>query len=156
MESSMNRALLQSLTVAWCAAGVVIASEYHVAQRSPAAQDTNSGAADTPFKTVTAAVAGARLKPGDTLYVHEGVYREAVELSAANAYHGQPGAHIRILASPPGAAEIKGSDVVRDWKKHAGHPPGTTTAPAGRPESSGKMYVRENWSPRISVAGSTA
>lgn len=138
----MNNLLVQSLTILCCAAGVAIGGEYHVAQRSPAADDANPGTVEKPFRTITAAVAGARLKPGDTLYVHEGVYREAVELSGANAHHGQPGAHIRILAWPQDAVEIKGSDVVTEWKKYAGS---TTAAPADPPASSGKIYVRENW-----------
>jgi parallel beta-helix repeat protein len=133
------------LTAMWCAAGAAIASDYHVAQRSPAADDKNSGTADKPFRTIRAAVAGARLKPGDTLYVHEGVYREGVELSPANAYHGQPGAHIRILAWPKEVVEIKGSDVVTDWKKYDESTPGTTTAPPAPTASKGMVYVTEKW-----------
>ena len=138
----MENLLLLSLTSLWCAAGGATANEYHVAQRNLAAADTNPGTADKPFKTINAAVAGARLKPDDTLYVHEGVYREAVELTCANANQGQSGAHIRILAGPQGVVEIKGSDVVTDWKKYEG---GTPVAPADQPASSGKIYVRENW-----------
>jgi len=136
---------LLSLAILGCAAGVTLASEYHVAQRSPVADDRNPGTADKPFKTINAAVAGARPKPGDTLYVHEGVYREGVELSGANAHQGEPGAHVRIIGWPQEAVEIKGSDVVTDWKKHAGGTHPATTAPADRPASSGKVYVRENW-----------
>ncbi len=141
----MKTVMILSLTLVWCGAGVAIASEYHVAQTNPAADDKNSGTADKPFKTIHAAVAGARLKPGDTMYVHEGVYRENVELSGANAHQGRPGAHIRILAWPKDVVEIKGSDVVADWKKCAGGTPAATTAPAIPPASNGKVYVRENW-----------
>ena len=141
----MKRVLLLSLAILWCAAGVTIASVYHVAQRSPAADDRNPGTADKPFKTINAAVAGARLKPGDTLYVHEGVYREAVELSCANAHHGAPGAHVRIIGWPKVVVEIKGSDVVTDWKKYAAGAPAATTASADQSSSSGKVFVREDW-----------
>lgn len=131
----MKNVLAVSLMVLGCAAGAATASEYHVAQKNPAADDKNPGTADKPFWTVNAALAGARLRPGDTLYVHEGVYREAVELSGANAHQGQPGAHVRILAWPKDAVEIKGSDLVADWKKHAGGPAA----------SNGKVYVKEDW-----------
>lgn len=141
----MKRLLSLSLTILSHAAGLALASEYHVAQKNPAADGTNPGSADKPFRTINAAVAGARLKPGDTLYVHEGVYREAVELSGANAHQGQPGAPIRILAWPQEAVEIKGSDIVTDWKQYDGGLPASTAAPAAPPASSGKIYVRENW-----------
>ncbi len=141
----MKNLLFLSLTSLWCAAGVATANEYHVAPRNLAAADTNPGTVDKPFKTINAAVAGARLKPGDTLYVYEGIYREAVELSGANAQQGHPGARIRILAAPPGIVEIKGSDVVSDWKKHAGTPPVAATARADRSALSGDVYVRDDW-----------
>jgi len=144
----MKTRVFLSLTILWCAAGVAIAGEYHVAPRNLAADDKNAGTADKPFKTMSAAVAGARLKPGDTLYVHEGVYRETVELTPANAHHGRPGAHIRIIAWPKEAVEIRGSDVVTDWKKYDQRTPGTpatTTAPAPPVASKGMIYVRENW-----------
>jgi parallel beta-helix repeat protein len=141
----MKTVMFLSLTIPWCAAGAAIASEYHVAQKNQAADDGNPGTADKPFKTINAAVAGARLKPGDTLYVHEGVYREAVELTGANARQGEPGAHIRIIARPKEVVEIKGSDVVTDWKKYDEGTLAGTTAPADPPASTGKIYVRENW-----------
>ena len=100
--------------------GAATASEYHVAQKNLAANDKNPGTADIPFKTIHAAITGARLKPGDTLYVHEGVYREAVELASANAHQGRPGAHIRIIAWPNEIVEIKGSDEVAGWREYDG------------------------------------
>ena len=138
----MAKVLLSSWIVLWCAACAAIAGEYHVAQKSPAADDRNPGTAERPFKTINAAVADARPQQGDTLYVHEGVYREAVELSSANARQGQPRAHIRVIAWPKEVVEIKGSDVVADWKKHVTD--GSTT-PAAPPASNGKVYIRENW-----------
>jgi len=141
----MKNVLFLSLTIPWCAVGAAITSEYHVAQKNLAADGKNPGTADKPFKTINAAVADARLQPGDTLYVHEGVYREAVGLSCANAHQGRPGAHIRIIAWPKEVVEIKGSDVVTDWKKYDGDAPATTTAPAAPPASNGKIYVREKW-----------
>ena len=53
--------------------------------------------------------------------------------------------HIRIVAWPNEVVEIKGSDVVTDWKKYDGGSPASTTAPAGSPTSKRKVYVKENW-----------
>ncbi len=135
----MKNVLLVPLAIVWLAAGAACAGEYHVAQKHPAADDKNPGTADKPFRTIGGAVAGARLRPGDTLYVHEGVYREAIALSGANAHQGQPGAHVRILAWPKDAVEIKGSDLVSDWKKHEGGDP------SGPPAAKGQVYVKEDW-----------
>ncbi len=90
-------------------------------------------------------MAGRRLKPGDTLYVHAGVYREALELSNQNSFQGQPGAHIRIVVWPKEVVEIKGSDVVTGWKKCEGTATGTSAAFALPTASQGKAYVKENW-----------
>ena len=49
------------------------ASNYHV---STAGLDGNPGTKAKPFKTISAAAAIAQ--PGDTITVHEGVYRERV------------------------------------------------------------------------------
>lgn len=49
----------------------------HVAQKNPKANDSNSGTADMPYKTINAATAVAQA--GDTVLVHEGDYRETVE-----------------------------------------------------------------------------
>jgi parallel beta-helix repeat protein len=144
-ESIVKKVIFLSLIILSCAAGAAIASDYHVAPKSVTADDKNPGTADKPFKTINAAVAGARLKPGDTLYVHEGVYRESVELSCENACQGQPGAHIRIIAWPKEVVEIKGSDVVIDWKEYNRIAPSMATAPIGPAASKGKIYAKENW-----------
>jgi hypothetical protein len=51
----------------------VYAAEYHV---SPSGLDGNPGSRSKPFKTISAAAAIAQ--PGDTITVHEGIYRERV------------------------------------------------------------------------------
>jgi parallel beta-helix repeat protein len=134
-EYIMKKVLLLSLTIVWCVTAAS-ATDYYVAQKDPAADDKNPGTAGKPFKTINAAVAGVRLKPGDTLYVHEGVYRESVSLGGGNSHQGQPGAHIRILAWPKEIVEIKGSDIVSDWKEYDGAMPATPK---------GKIYVKDNW-----------
>jgi Right handed beta helix region/Chondroitinase B len=52
------------------------ASEYYV---SPSGNDSNIGNIDKPFKTIQFAV--DKLKPGDTCYVREGIYKECVKLN---------------------------------------------------------------------------
>jgi hypothetical protein len=59
-------------------------------------------------------------------------------------YQGQPGAHVRIIAWPKEVVEIKGSDVVTDWKEYDGGTPAATTAPAGMGGSFGSYDTMEN------------
>ncbi len=141
----MKKMLLRSLAIVGCAAGASLASEYHVAQKNPVADDKNPGTVDKPFRTINAALAGARLRPGDTLYVHEGVYRETVELGGANAHQGQPGAHIRIIAWPKEVVEIKGSDAVAGWKEYNRDPRAAATVPASSLAPDKKVYVKADW-----------
>lgn len=108
------------------------AVEYHVAQQHPAADDANPGTVEKPFKALAAGTT-KRLKAGDTLFVHAGVYRETISLTGSTAANGKPGAHIRLMACPGESAEIKGSDLVTGWTKHK-------DVAAG-----GAIYVRENW-----------
>lgn len=119
-----------------------LAADYHVAQNNPAADDANDGTVDKPFKTLAEGIAKTRLKPGDSLYVHKGVYRESMNMSGANTRSGKPGAHIRILAWPGDVVEIKGSDIVSGWIKFKDVP--ATTAPAAT-QPAGAIYVKEEW-----------
>lgn len=50
------------------------AKDYHVA---PSGSDENPGSRDKPFQTISKAAALAQ--PGDSVIVHEGVYREWVQ-----------------------------------------------------------------------------
>ena len=49
---------------------------YHVAQRHAAAGDDNDGSVEAPFLTIQAAA--DRVRPGERVLIHEGVYREHV------------------------------------------------------------------------------
>ena len=57
-------------------AGIGFAETLHVDHRNSVASDQNPGSAELPFQTIQAAVVKAY--PGDTVAVHEGVYREHV------------------------------------------------------------------------------
>ena len=54
------------------------AADYYVAQKMLLADDRNAGTLEKPFKTISAAL--PVLKPGDTLWIRDGVYRETVML----------------------------------------------------------------------------
>lgn len=79
-----------------------------VDQASPRAADTAAGTATAPLKTIGAAV--AKVKPGDTILVKPGIYREQVELPA-----GKADAPI-ILAGTDAKnrPSIRASDVLKD------------------------------------------
>lgn len=85
------------------------AKEYHV---SKSGADTNDGSRTEPLKTITKAIELAFA--GDTITVYEGVYREWI-----NPIRGGNSNEERILyrAAPGEQVEIKGSEVIKNWKK---------------------------------------
>ena len=87
------------------------ATEYHV---STTGHDGDPGTRSKPFKTISAAAAIAQ--PGDMITVHEGVYRERV-----NPPRGGESETKRIVyqAAAGERVVIKGSEVVKGWKKVA-------------------------------------
>ncbi len=96
---------------AWPALGTT----YYVAQSHPGASDTNPGAAERPFKTITAAAAVARAY--DRVIIDEGVYREQVPV----LHEGERNITISwiIYAAAPGKqVYLKGSDeFYPDWRE---------------------------------------
>ncbi|MDR0960684.1 MAG: right-handed parallel beta-helix repeat-containing protein [Propionibacteriaceae bacterium] len=80
---------------------------YHV---SPAGLDHNDGSEDSPLRTINRAAALA--EPGDTVLVHEGLYREWVE-----PIRGGRSARNRITyaAAPGEKAVISGAEPVSGW-----------------------------------------
>ena len=83
------------------------AATYYVDEGNPAARDTGPGSAALPWKTIGRATSIVR--PGDTVFIKQGVYRETVILSrsgtAANpimfaAYPGHEGKAIINAAEP--------------------------------------------------------
>jgi parallel beta-helix repeat protein len=97
-----------------CAAMVPVAAAAavrYVDPANPAARDAGEGAAGRPYRTLTHAMKG--LKPGDTLNIGAGVYREAIVFPAID-WAGPP-----TVIQPAAGAEvlIKGSDVVSGWER---------------------------------------
>lgn len=88
-----------------------------VDQANPKASDRNRGSRSAPFRSINAAAQIAR--PGDTVLIRPGVYRERV--SPLNA--GEDGRPITYRAERPGTVAIRGSDRVRlPWKPVRGRP----------------------------------
>jgi alpha-N-arabinofuranosidase len=88
------------------------AAEYHVAKDG---SNSNVGSSNQPLQTIQRAADLAQ--PGDTITVHEGIYRERV-----NPPRGGTSNDRRIVyqAAPGERVVIKGSEVVTGWKKVKG------------------------------------
>lgn len=91
------------------AGGVLSAKEYHVSVKG---SDANVGSASAPFKTIN--WAAQKALPGDTVTVHNGIYREWV-----NPLNGgeRDGKRILYRVADGEKAEIKGSERVVGWKR---------------------------------------
>ncbi len=89
--------------------GSLYAEEYHV---STTGLDGNVGSESKPFKTISAAAQIAR--PGDTIIVHEGTYRERI-----NPRRGGTSESARIVycADKGETVVIKGSEVFKEWQE---------------------------------------
>lgn len=94
------------------AATFLPATEFNVAVTG---NDTNVGTLSSPFRTIQHAADLAR--PGDTITVHAGVYRERV-----NPPRGGESDAKRIVyqAAPGEKVELRGSEVVRNWEQVKG------------------------------------
>jgi len=88
------------------------AREYHV---SKTGDDKAAGSAASPFQSIQAAANVARA--GDTIIVHEGIYREHVNPPRGGASHEK---RIVYLAAEGEKVEIKGSELIKDWVKFKG------------------------------------
>lgn len=86
--------------------------EYHVSVNG---DDGNDGTSQSMLRTISAAAALAQ--PGDTITVHEGVYRESV-----NPPRGGESETLRITyqAAPNAKVEISGAEVITGWE-HVQH-----------------------------------
>lgn len=85
---------------------------YHV---SVDGSDKNDGNFSSPFRTINKASYMAH--PGDTILVHSGTYREMVVPYRS----GTKGNRIVYMAAEGEKVIVKGSEVVRDWKKYKGN-----------------------------------
>lgn len=81
---------------------------YYVAGARTGAADTNPGTASRPWRTIGRAGTAAELRPGDTVLIESGVYREAARITRS----GTVGAPITFAAAPGERVVIKGSSIV--------------------------------------------
>ncbi len=115
----MNR-LSTVLVVVLSLAHALLAAEHHV---SPEGAATGSGSAEQPFGTIRQAADAAR--PGDTVLIHAGIYRESVLLTRS----GEPGKPIIFTGVPGEQVVLSGADPLRtDWSSHTGKVFKTKTA----------------------------
>lgn len=91
---------------------LVEAAEYFV---SPGGSDQNPGTKQKPFATIRKAA--SLLRPGDTCYLREGVYREKLRPEVS----GRDGAEITFSGYRSEKAVISGADRVEGWEKEAGN-----------------------------------
>jgi alpha-N-arabinofuranosidase len=85
------------------------AGELHVSVNG---SDKNDGSAAKPYRTISAAAQVAQ--PGDTITVHEGVYRERVTPPRGGESDAK---RIVYQAAAGEKAVIKGSEAVKGWQK---------------------------------------
>jgi alpha-N-arabinofuranosidase len=83
--------------------------EYHVAVTG---SDSGNGTTARPFKTIQAAADVAM--PGDTITVHQGVYREQVVPPRGGNSENE---RIVFRAAHGERVEIKGSEIIKNWQK---------------------------------------
>ena len=88
------------------------AAEYHVATKG---NNENPGTTDRPWRTIQRAAEA--MQPGDTCWVHAGVYRETVKLSRS----GEAGRPMRFAAWPGEQVVLSGTlPIEGDWSIHKG------------------------------------
>ena len=104
----MKKTLIMTLTIA-LNISAVYASEYHVATDGA---DNNPGTEQKPLRNIQTAATLAH--PGDTITVHEGVYRERINPPRGGTSDEQ---RITYRAAAGDKVAIKGSEVVKGWQK---------------------------------------
>jgi hypothetical protein len=88
-----------------------LAASYHVAQDG---KPTGTGTADRPFSSI--ALAAGHLQPGDTCWVHDGIFRETIR----PAVQGSAAKPLMFVHAGDKRAVISGCDRVTGWKRFKG------------------------------------
>jgi alpha-L-arabinofuranosidase len=104
-----SKRMLSMLGVLFFLSGVIQAREYHVSVKG---DDTNKGTAESPFRTISRAAEAAQ--PGDVITVHDGTYRERVSPPRGGRSEQE---RIVYQAAPGEKVVIKGSEVIKGWRK---------------------------------------
>lgn len=133
------------------------AREYHVSVQG---DDAHDGTRRFPLRTISAAA--DRALPGDTITVHQGVYRERVAPPRGGTADDR---RIVYRAAPGERVEITGSEMIRGWRPYRGdvwtviipnsffgafnpysdviH--GDWFSPLGRVHHTGAVYLNGDW-----------
>lgn len=82
---------------------------------SPSGSDSADGTLERPFRTIARALSEAR--PGDTIQLRTGIYREAVSISKS----GIASNPIVIRSFEGERGIVSGADLVRGWARHQGN-----------------------------------
>ena len=106
----MRKLVLTTCWLAWVI-NLAAARTYHVAQNHPKASDNNPGTAEAPWKTISRAAQA--LRPGDTVLIHKGTYREHVRPARSGTFF-RP---ITYQAARPGEVVITGADIITGWTR---------------------------------------
>jgi hypothetical protein len=108
----MKKFAFSLVTLILMSTSSLIAREYHV---SVSGSDKYDGSSATPFKTINYAAQIAQ--PGDVITVHAGTYREWI-----NPARGGESESKRIVYQAAQGEEVfvKGSEVIKGWKKENG------------------------------------
>ncbi len=113
--------MLRLLTVMLCISCSVTLTSFALADTyyvSLAGADSAAGSYAAPWRTIQHGADA--LKPGDTLNVEAGVYREHIELKNG----GTAGMPVTISSQIGAHVIITGADRLRDWKPAADLPAG--------------------------------
>lgn len=115
----LKTASAAALTASMTRTGIALASEqpdsgreYHVAVDGA---DDGEGSEEQPLRTISEAA--RRAKPGDTITVHEGTYRERIDPPRGGVSDKE---RIVYRAAPGEEVVIKGSEPMQGWE-HVGH-----------------------------------
>lgn len=137
------------LTIGCSGSGTV----YVVDQKHPSASDAGPGTKEQPFKTIGAAA--GRVKAGEKVLIHAGIYRESVDLKTS----GRKGRPIIFEGAGPNEVIMQGSVPVSGWTKDTGKNPvyiyngwdkyfGTPLVMTNNPNSTGRRMGDARRKPR--------
>lgn len=102
-----------TIFIIFCLIGsVCFAREIYVHVGSQA--DSSDGSKALPFKTINDAI--KIVQSGDTIIVHQGIYRESISIPG-----GQPGKPVSIKAADGEHVVLSGAVPVTGWKRHQGN-----------------------------------
>ena len=92
---------------------------YYVDGSAASASDSNPGTESKPWKTLMRTGKAKELKPGDTVFIKAGVYRQSMEITVS----GEPGKPITFAAATGEQVIIKGSEILAgNWTQVSKEP----------------------------------